>query len=110
MTISPPDHRRSTMVTELPRIDPIEVRIKTFWDMDPEERRALLAPDRDTPYSLRALRLAQMWADCGEDMTLMSVKYADEISSLKSETDLIMRIRYADEIAAMDDAVAIYKV
>lgn len=64
--------------------------MKTFWEMTAEERRRLLDPECNTPYSTRAQRLARLWAECDEDATLMALRYADEIAILESSTDMVV--------------------
>jgi hypothetical protein len=68
--------------------------VKTFWEMTPEERRGLLAPEPEMPYATNARDLARLWADCGEDEVLMNIKHADEIAAIGRRMDVtIYKVR-----------------
>ncbi len=70
--------------------------MKTFREMAAEQRRELLGPDIQIPYSSRAKALAKLWADRDEDEVLMQIKHADEIAEINQMMDMqILKIRAA---------------
>jgi len=72
---------------------------KKFWEMSAEERRTVLKPDAETPYSTNTRDLARLWADCDEDEILMRVKYADEIQEINRRMDMtIHKVRMSAKI------------
>jgi hypothetical protein len=58
--------------------------MKTFWEMDTAERRAIWSTNKTYHFLTPKQCLARIWAECDEDEILMRIKYADEIEAVSS--------------------------